>query len=278
MSAVSAESPRGSADLIPSSASQAPGGQPHPRNGCEPCRLRAESVASRRAVSALPGGPRLGRPGLVELLRRLPPGAGRAARRPPRLRSTAPPAASTGSARQPRLPPTSGTGARGPDSRSARCRKRPRRRHPPRRLRPGERWRQARPRDPPARRRRAHGRQHGGQPDGADRDQRPRRSGQAADRQPDRDQQSPGARPRRQDLLHPPDRLRGRARAGGRAGDELLLRRGRRQADARAARARSTWAWPSTCARKTARASSWCRASRTRRPWTSASSGWRTRT
>ena len=41
-----------------------------------------------------------------------------------------------------------------------------------------------------------------------DRDQRARRPGQAADRQPHRHQQPPAARPRRQGLVHPPHRLR----------------------------------------------------------------------
>ena len=51
--------------------------------------------------------------------------------------------------------------------------------------------------------------QHGGQPRGPDRDQRPGGPGQAAHRQPHRHQQPPAARPRRQGLVHPPDRLRG---------------------------------------------------------------------
>ncbi len=102
--------------------------------------------------------------------------------------------------------------------------------------------------------------------------------GQAAGRQPDRDQQPPGPRPRRQGLLHPPDRLRGRQGAGRRPGDERLLRRGRRQAGAGPARSTSTSASPSTCARPTAPASCSCRASRPPRRWTSASSGWPTRT
>ena len=50
--------------------------------------------------------------------------------------------------------------------------------------------------------------------------------GQAADRQPHRDQQPPEARPRRQGLLHPPDRLRDGPGAGAGPGDERLLRRG----------------------------------------------------
>ena len=65
-------------------------------------------------------------------------------------------------------------------------------------------------RDPAARRGLPHRGQHGGQPRGPDRHIGPGRPGQAAGRQPDRDQQSPRPRPRRQGLLHPPDRLRGR--------------------------------------------------------------------
>ena len=64
--------------------------------------------------------------------------------------------------------------------------------------------------DPAARRRRAYRRQHGGQPLGPDRDLGSRGPSQAADRQPNRDQQPPGPRPGRKDLLHPPDRLRDR--------------------------------------------------------------------
>ena len=54
--------------------------------------------------------------------------------------------------------------------------------------------------------------------------------GQAADRQPHRDQQPPRPRPRRQGLVHPPHRLRGGPGAGRGAGDERRLRRGGRQA------------------------------------------------
>ena len=57
------------------------------------------------------------------------------------------------------------------------------------------------------------------------------------DRQPHRHQQPPQARPRRQGVVHPPHRLRHDQGAQGDAGDELLLRRGRRQAHARQARA-----------------------------------------
>src|SRR5215470_8409881 len=60
------------------------------------------------------------------------------------------------------------------------------------------------------RRRRPHRAEHGGQPQRAHGHQRPRRARQAAHRQPDRHQQPPAARPGREDLLHPPDRLRAR--------------------------------------------------------------------
>ena len=88
----------------------------------------------------------------------------------------------------------------------------------------------------PARRGRPDGRQHGRQPRRADRYQRPRHPGQAAGRQPHRDQQPPGPRPGRQGVIHPPDRLCRRARAGRGPGDERLLHRGRRQAGADPAR------------------------------------------
>ena len=55
--------------------------------------------------------------------------------------------------------------------------------------------------------------------------------GQAALGQPDRHQQPPLARPRRQGVLHPPDRLRAGQGAQGDARDERRLRRDRRQAD-----------------------------------------------
>ena len=66
----------------------------------------------------------------------------------------------------------------------------------------------------------------------ADRHQRARRAGEAAGRQPHRDQQPPRPGPRRQGQLHPPDRLRDGPRAGRAPGDEQLVRRGRRQAGA----------------------------------------------
>ena len=71
-----------------------------------------------------------------------------------------------------------------------------------------------------------------------DRHQRPRHPGQAADRQPRGHQLQPGPRPRRQGLLHAPDRLRRHPRAVPVPVDERLLRRGRRQAGGCPARAR----------------------------------------
>ena len=58
----------------------------------------------------------------------------------------------------------------------------------------------------------------------------------AADRQPRGHQQPPRARPRRQGLLHAPDRLRRDPRPEALPLAERLLRRGRRQADGRPAR------------------------------------------
>ena len=60
----------------------------------------------------------------------------------------------------------------------------------------------------PARRPGAHGRQHGRLAVGPDRDVGPLGAGQAAVGQPHRDQQPPLPRPRRQGLVHPPDRIR----------------------------------------------------------------------
>ena len=65
---------------------------------------------------------------------------------------------------------------------------------------------------------------------GADRDVGARRAGQADGRQPDRDQQLPQAEPRREDLLHPPDRVRDRPGDRRLPEHEPALRRGRRQA------------------------------------------------
>ena len=116
-----------------------------------------------------------------------------------------------------------------------------------------------------ARRRGAHRHQHDGQPVGAHGHQRAFGPGQAPGRQPDRDQQPPQARPRRQGLVHPPDRVRGGPGAQGTAGDERRLHRGRRQARHRPARARQPGRWPSTCIPPTVPGSSWCRTSRRRR-------------
>ena len=108
--------------------------------------------------------------------------------------------------------------------------------------------------------------------------QRARRPGQAAGRQPHRDQQPPRPRARRQGQLHPPDRL-GAGPLGDRApGDEQLVRRGGRQAGAGRSPSTSTWASRSTWPRRTAPARWSCRPSRTASRWTSASSGRRTRT
>ena len=88
------------------------------------------------------------------------------------------------------------------------------------------------------RRRRPHRAEHGGQPRRAHRHERPRRARQAAHRQPDRHQQPPAARAGREDLLHPPDRLRGGPGGQGAPRDERLVRRGRRQAGPRHAASR----------------------------------------
>ena len=96
----------------------------------------------------------------------------------------------------------------------------------------GRRRRQRR--DHPARRRVGRGEEHERVADRAHRDQRAGGAGQAAGRQPDRDQQPAQAHPWRQDLLHPLHRLRDRQGAGRLPGDEPALRRGRRQADTRA--------------------------------------------
>ena len=72
--------------------------------------------------------------------------------------------------------------------------------------------------------------EHGHQPGSADRHERARHPGEAADRQPRGHQLQPGPRPRRQGLLHAPDRLRRHPRPVPVPVDERLLRRDRRQA------------------------------------------------
>ena len=83
-----------------------------------------------------------------------------------------------------------------------------------------------------------HRQQHGGEPRSADRDVGARGARQAARGQPPDPQQPPRARPRRQGVVHAPDRLRGAARPAFGPGDELELRPRRRQAQCRAPRAR----------------------------------------
>ena len=73
-------------------------------------------------------------------------------------------------------------------------------------------------------------REHGRQPHRPDRHQRALGAGEAAVGQPHRHQQPPRPRPRRQGVLHPPDRLRAGQGAEDDARDERRLRRGRRQA------------------------------------------------
>ena len=111
---------------------------------------------------------------------------------------------------------------------------------PPRQAegRPGPRARRRRRGTGAARRRRCRRQEHVGVAGGADRDQRAGHPGQADDRQPHRHQQPPQAHPRRQDLVHPPDRLR--AGAGGQEvpEHEPPLRRGGRQAQCGHARTR----------------------------------------
>ena len=68
--------------------------------------------------------------------------------------------------------------------------------------------------------------------------ERARRAGEAARRQPGGHQQPAAPHPGRQDQLHAHDRLRRGQGAGRVPGDEPALRRGGRQADGRAARAR----------------------------------------
>ena len=115
-------------------------------------------------------------------------------------------------------------GNRKPDKAPEKARRRPLRR-PPRPRREGDELQVLRG----GRRRRRE--EHVGVAGGADGDERARDPGQADDRQPDRHQQPSQAHARRQDHLHPPDRLR--AGAGGQEvpEHEPPLRRGGRQAE-----------------------------------------------
>ena len=70
-----------------------------------------------------------------------------------------------------------------------------------------------------------HREEHGRLADRADRHQRPLAAGQAADRPARGDQQPPAPGPRRQGVLHPPDRLRDGAGPEDAPGDEQRLRR-----------------------------------------------------
>ena len=73
--------------------------------------------------------------------------------------------------------------------------------------------------------------EHGGVAGGADGDVGAGGAGEAAGRQPPGDQQPAAADARRQDLLHPPHRVRRRAGAGRVPGDEPALHRDRRPPD-----------------------------------------------
>ena len=96
--------------------------------------------------------------------------------------------------------------------------------------------------------------------------ERARRACQAARRQPGRHQQPAQPHPRRQDQLHAPDRLRRGQGAGRLPGDEPALRRGGRQADRGAARAREPRAGDRPARARTASArSSSCRSRAARR-------------
>ena len=91
---------------------------------------------------------------------------------------------------------------------------------------------------PAARRGRRRRQEHERLADRPDGHERARGAGQAAGRQPHRHQQPPGPLPRRQGVLHAPDRLRAGPGARRLPEHEQRVRRGRRQAGAGAARAR----------------------------------------
>ncbi len=123
-----------------------------------------------------------------------------------------------------------------------------------------------------------HRHQHDHQPGGSDRHQRAGHPGEAADRQPRGHQLQPGPRPRRQGLLHAPDRLRRHPRPGPVPVDERLLRRGRRQAGRGPAGARELRHRHRHAQARRHPPADGARTSRRRRPSTSPSSGTPTRT
>ncbi len=190
--------------------------------------VRPQRVACRGDVPAFPRRPYCGRPGVARLLRRLPAGRrGRCARGQRHAgdrgqRTPAPAAApekpvAEKSVTRKAAPdkPAASEVTPGPNAQVKGC---ARRRTRPARAGEARRGQRLEGRAPGAGRRGGHddsvarcrvdGRQeHGGVAGGADGDQRARRSGEAAGRQPPGDQQSAAADARRQDLLHPPHRV-----------------------------------------------------------------------
>ena len=185
--------------------------RPPPGSPAQPAAApRAAGPAPAPAAPGTGRACRTGRTGERRTWRAAAPGNAAPAQAP--ARAPAPPAAPAGTAAapaRPAQPAPDGKPAGEPASAAPRARQH---------------------RGAAARRRRAHGRQHGGQPRRPHGDQRPGHPGQAAGRQPDRDQQPPGPRPGREGLVHPPHRLRRGAGAAHDAGDEPFLHHGRRKA------------------------------------------------
>ena len=182
--------------------------------------IRAKRMAGRGDVPQVPRRPLVGRSELARVPGRLQPRTdAEAARQPAPATGTPQPPAACRPARRTRR--TRDRQRRAEHSAAPAPAAAEARRSPARRRRRGA---------GAARRRRGRRQEHVRVAGRADGDQRARRSGQAADRQPDRHQQPAQAHPRRQDLLHPPAGLR--AGAGGQEvpEHEPALRRGRRQA------------------------------------------------
>ena len=121
------------------------------------------------------------------------------------------------------------------------------------------------------------GRQHGEQPRDPYGDQRAGGPCEAADRQPHSDQQPPRPLTGRQGLVHPRHRLRPGQGVEADAGNELLLRRGGRQAGPGQAGPRQPRPGHRHAEERRHPATAWCRASNGRTLSTSPGSGRRTR-
>ncbi len=213
--------------------------------------VRPQRVARRGDVPAFPRRPHCGGPGVARLLRRLPAGrrghCADAATARRRRRQQAPAEQSVAEKAVTATKPVTQKAAPGDGRRSGPDRARRTATAPvaaparpaPEKPAAGSASKAARPapagrggHDDAVARCRVDGREeHGGVAGGADGDVGAGGAGEAAGRQPPGDQQPAAADARREDLLHPPHRVRRRAGAGRVPGDEPALHRDRRPPD-----------------------------------------------